>query len=774
MGDALKSGFAELRLAGRSWRLDLVLLAILVLAAGWRVNGLDWGWTDFDPAAPDATGPGRFHAFHPDEASNIRAARLFTESDSWRPTGELYGEQVDYSLYGATTIYLHVAVVKARALLGDIRPFDEEDPRSFRATWLAVRWLTALLGLACIPMLYWAALTLHGLPAARLAALLLAGAAFHAQSGRFGTVDMPMVFFTLWSFAHSARLLRAPGRLDLALAALAAGLAVSTKVNAVLVVLPLILAELLRDPLPAGPGPAGRILLRRLFSLRLLGAGAGVVAIFFALNPYAILDWRSYLFADHAFGLVHILRNVRGDFFYPFQIQFEHVLPFPFLIGKVLWWAAGPALLLAGLAALPWMAWRRRRADWLVLIWLLPGLLLTGGAKVLFMRYALPFLPLLALTAAVGLSDLLAWASRRGRGATAAAWALAAAVALPSLGWTAALASVHDREDSRIAAGRWLAARLPAGAALLHERSANTIKTVIHMPRYRNVCLEIPTIHRATGATEGEKLDFLVDRLRQVEWAAILESNRKLGYERNGRYRAELRFYQELFAGRLGFATDTVFQTLPTVLGLAIDDEPAEFSLRYYDHEEIHILRRVDAAALDERLAALKGEFATDPATVDGRLARAAALLEQGDLHGARAAVVRVLDEGNEQLARGGNGAFGSSAAFGLLAVIFEASALRAVEANDASQATQLVKETDRLHSMAVQAPTTPLARSERMADWVRFRARALGAAEALGLLEQAFQSGLDGPGLREAAEGLGAGHLVARPPRPTDQGEEP
>jgi|GEM_PF-3147187 len=765
-----------LRVGSRRFQLDLILVLIVALGAMWRLNGLDWGWTDFDPSRPGATGPGSFYAFHPDEASNIRAARLFTESDSWRPTGELYGEKVDYSLYGATTIYLHTAVVKTAAVLGGFTPFDEKDPRSFRATWLAVRWLTALLGLACIPLLYWGAFSLHGRGTARLAALLLAGAAFHAQSGRFGTVDMPMVAFILWSFAHSARLLtqpRAPqlflgGKVkvdwDLVLAALAAGLAVSTKINAALVALPLIAAELMRDALPAGAGPRARALFRRLFGLRLVGAGVGVVAVFFLLNPYAFLDWRTYLFADHAFGLVHILKNVRGEFYYPFQIQFQDISPLPFLVGNVLWWAAGPALLLAAVAALPWLGWKRRPADGMLLVWFVPGLLLTGGAKILFMRYALPFLPLLALLAAVFLMDLQRAARARSRLAAGMAWLLVAAVALPSLAWTAALASVHNREDSRIAAGRWLAAHLPEGAALLHERSANSIKPVIHMPRYHNVCMEIPKVYHATGATEGEKLDFLGDRLRQVDWAAILEANRKLGYDRCRQFPAERRFYEELFAGRLGFVTDTVFQSLPQVAGLRVDDQAAEFSLRYYDHDEVHVFRKTDPAALEAGIARLKEEMASTPGTADEKLARLHGLLEKGDLEGARAAATTLLQEADVAQRAGSNVATGQAAALQVLAEAYERSAQGLMAVGRNTEATPLLQEADRLHSQSVQWPSAPVGMEGRLAQWLRFRARVMGPEAARDLALQASQAGLAGPGLQAVVQELGL-KLPVSPP---------
>ncbi len=766
------SGVLELKLAGRKFRLDLMLLVILVGAALVRLGGLDWGWTDFSPLPEEQRPAMSFFDFHPDESSNIRVARNFSQSDSWRPTGELYGQKLDYSLYGASTVYLHVLAVGFADLFLDFEPYDLEDPLSQKRTYLAVRWLTALLGLACIPLLYAAAHSLYDRRTARLAAAFLAFAAFHAQSGRFGTVDIPMVFFTLWSFLHSARLLKRASWPDLVFAAAAAGLAVATKVNALLVVFPLVAAELLRETGGGEESPGGvaadegrppRIrglqehvtdLLRRLLGIRLLSAGLITVGVFFLLNPYAILDYRNFLFADHAFGLFHIIRNVRGEFFYPFQIQFQEIRPFLFMLGNVLWWSAGPLLEIAGLLGALWMLLRRRRGDLVVLAWLLPAFAMTAAAQVMFMRYALPFLPLLALAAArlcAGLwegrflpgerplpaAGILRWAARLA----------VTAVLLASLGWSWALASVHSVEDSRISAGRYLLERLPAGTSLLHERSANTIKSVIHMPRYENVCLEIPTVYRADGALEAEKLDFLADRLRLADWAAILESNRKLGYERNTRYHAERRFYEELFAQRLGFARDTVFQRLPRVPGFEVDDEAAEFSLRYYDHEEIHVFRKTDPAALEAGIAALKEDLLRRGIDPDASLARARDALERGDAARARELAVAGLDSGR-----------GAGAWFELLAAVFEEQARRDTAAGRGAEAREYLRQASRFYSESILPRVSPLGRERRLLGFANFLVRSGDPRSARDLILQARDTGVDSAELRHLEAELARG----------------
>jgi hypothetical protein len=718
-------------LAQRKIRVDLILIFILLLASFSRFNGLDWGASDFVPN-PDSPHSEAFYTFHPDEVSNIKAAGNFATSDSWRPTGDLYGQKLDYSLYGATTLYLHVISVRLLDLFADFTPYDYDDPHSNRLTTLAIRWLTALLGLACLPLLYLGMRSLYGRPSALLSTALLAFAAFHAQSGRFGTVDIPMVFFTLWSFAHLTRLMKSASWFHLLMAALAAGLALSTKLNAALVIFPLIAVEWLRV-WPKEKTVAK--LLRTVFSARLWAAAGVVVGVFFLLNPYAFLDWENYLFADHAFGLVHILKNVRGEFFYPFQIQFQDIQPFSFLLGNVLKWAAGPALEIAGLVSLLYLAFKHRPRDLVLLAWIVPAFLMTANAQVMFMRYALPFLPLLAMASGVLLSDLLnaerPLLKRLG-------WLACASVLLPSFVWTQALASVHGVEDSRIQAGRYLLDRLPHGTSLLHERSANTIKPVLHRPFYTDVCMEIPSVYRADGNLESEKLEFLIDRLRQVEWAAILESNRALGYSRTSKYLAERLFYKELFAENLGFTVDTLFQTLPHWGPFEIEDREAEFSLRYYDHEAVFVFHKTDPAALETGLKRLAARF-TDADDIelfsegDHLYERALQAFKSGELHRARELASAVIENKNGK---------GRASALNLLAKVFLAAAEQSAETNLEEQ-KQLLQNAQRFFTLALQEPTAPLGRKLRGRDLIQFYESVGDQAAAAQMRQSLKKAGL-------------------------------
>ena len=52
-----------------------------------------------------------------------------------------------------------------------------------------------------------------------------------------------------------------------------------------------------------------------------------------------------------------------------------------------------------------------------------------------------------------------------------------------------------------------------------------------------------------------------------------------------------VRFYRELFAGRLGFEQVASFSSQPRLLGITLDDLDAEEAFWVYDHPPVKIFR---------------------------------------------------------------------------------------------------------------------------------------------------------------------------------------
>jgi hypothetical protein len=53
------------------------------------------------------------------------------------------------------------------------------------------------------------------------------------------------------------------------------------------------------------------------------------------------------------------------------------------------------------------------------------------------------------------------------------------------------------------------------------------------------------------------------------------------------------RYYDDLFAGRLGFQLDRTFKVYPSLFGWEINDDAAELTFRLFDHPRVFVFRRV-------------------------------------------------------------------------------------------------------------------------------------------------------------------------------------
>ena len=51
-------------------------------------------------------------------------------------------------------------------------------------------------------------------------------------------------------------------------------------------------------------------------------------------------------------------------------------------------------------------------------------------------------------------------------------------------------------------------------------------------------------------------------------------------------------YYRDLFAGRLGFQLVKTFKTYPSLFGVTINDDSAEWTFRLFDHPGVYIFRR--------------------------------------------------------------------------------------------------------------------------------------------------------------------------------------
>lgn len=408
---------------------NLLLIAILVVAATARLWALGFGLPH--PAArPDEEAVGSMAAGYYD--GNFEQT-IFT----YPPL---------FTLVVAGALWLVSRDVSSTLSWMNIR-LGLSDPTT-AAERIVARFLSAAAGIASVWLLFRIGTRLFGRPTAFVAAPCLALAFLHVRDSHFGVTDIPMTCMVLAGFLAIVKLSESGSRRDLVAAGIWTGLAVATKYNAAVLVLPACFA-ILNDP------------LRRPIRIRLgraVAFGAIMAAAFVIVCPFAVLSYEKFL-ADLMDVSRHLADGHGPDlgrgWTYHLTTTLRHGLGVP--------------LLAAGILGLPLMVWREGRRGILVALFPVAYYALTGSGRTVFARYALPLVPFLCLSSGYLVATIAAAVTnylRRPAWRIAATTAMTAAVLSPSTLSVIAFDRLIAREDSRVLARRWVEARCAPGTTV--------------------------------------------------------------------------------------------------------------------------------------------------------------------------------------------------------------------------------------------------------------------------------------------------------------------
>lgn len=277
---------------------------------------------------------------------------------------------------------------------------------------------SACAGVATIVVLFAAARELFSRRVALLGAALLAVAFLHVRDSHFGVTDVPVTFLTMCAFWAGLRCATRGLTLErVAMAGVLSGLAASTKYNSALVLLPVVVAILSRT---VWNQPRSMGVAVRAVAVLLLCA----TIAFLAGTPFAVLDHRTFITA--VTGVRHHLANghvvmARGWTYHAtFTLQYGLGIP----------------LVVAAVLGACWLIARQPWAAALVLAFPLPYYVVLGSGLTVFVRYMLPIVPFLCLTAAVFVDRLAGYigdAFKSARLRDVSTVVLAAVIAVPTV-----------------------------------------------------------------------------------------------------------------------------------------------------------------------------------------------------------------------------------------------------------------------------------------------------------------------------------------------------
>ncbi len=345
-------------------------------------------------------------------------------------------------------------------------PLDAPE-RSTAAERILARALSAIAGVISVWVLFRIGVRLFGRPTAFVAAAFLALAFLHVRDSHFGVTDIPMTCMVLVGFLAIVKLSESGSRKDLVAAGLLTGLAVATKYNAALLILPATFA-ILDDP--CRRPFAGRI-------ARVVAFGALMAAAFLLVCPYSVINHEKFV-ADLRDVSRHLADGHGPDLGRGWVYHLTTTLRY----------GMGLPLLAAGILGLPLSIWREGRRGLLVALFPVAYYLVTGSGRTVFARYALPLVPFLCLTAGYLVVTVATAATRylgRPTWRVPAISMIAAAVLWPSIMSVIAFERLIATEDSRVLARRWIEARFAPGTTIAQIGPGNAHPYSFYEKNYR-------------------------------------------------------------------------------------------------------------------------------------------------------------------------------------------------------------------------------------------------------------------------------------------------
>jgi hypothetical protein len=244
----------------------LAAIVSLTLVAGWlRLESTSFGLPDQDVG----------HLFRPDEDLLIPRALQF--GPDWNPHTAFP--------YPAAQMYLQSAGLRIYAgCLGHWHDYRSVyAPHSNAEAYIVGRRITALMGTATVPVIYFAAAPAFGEAVALISAAAVAFAPSHVRDSKFATADVPAGFWTALAILMLLRIVQRGSWSDYLLAGVFCGVAFATKYPAGALLFGVFTAHLesrRRDPLL-------RSLVDRKVFLIVIGFGTAVIVC----SPYLVFDW---------------------------------------------------------------------------------------------------------------------------------------------------------------------------------------------------------------------------------------------------------------------------------------------------------------------------------------------------------------------------------------------------------------------------------------------------------------------------------------------------
>jgi len=401
-------------------RSKLILAAIMLLGAILRVWGIGYGLP---------------YQFHQDEPMFVNHALAYGSGDL-NPHYFILPPFTSYILFFFYAVYFLLL-----NLTGVIKGTDAfivdflRDPTPF---YIIGRVAVGLIpSLANIYLAYKLASKFFSAKTALFSALFMAVTFLNVVNAHYIYADNLLVFFTLLAYIAMAAYMEHPSKKACVLAAIFTGLAVAAKYNAAMLAVSFLIAHMVSNN--NTPAKKTSYLNLLLFIC--------VMMLFFVIgNPYSVLDWRFFL------------SSVPGRIYHTYT-GWSHHIKYSLFEGM------GCVSTVTGIAGLCGMFMKKNKnAIFFISFPVLFYLHLVFMSQQ-FTRYVIALVPFLAMGLGYIFFDWL-YAKSRSRPFHTALILLSCMIAVPTAAKSITADALFSREDTRMAATRWIEQNIPVSAKI--------------------------------------------------------------------------------------------------------------------------------------------------------------------------------------------------------------------------------------------------------------------------------------------------------------------
>ena len=544
------------------YRHKLIIVLILVLAAFFRLYGLNWDQNQH---------------LHPDERFLTMVVTAIKTSQSFlvylnpkispmNPVNVGY----DFFVYGTFPLYLTKVV-------GELLGYHDYTNIHFVG-----RFFSAFFDLGVVFLVFKIGRKVYDEKVGLWAAFLYSIMVLPIQLSHFFTVDTFLNFFIVLSFYLLVLLTTHYSLLATTFLGISFGLALACKVSA-LYFLPIIglgYFYLL------GHSWKKKRIFRKVFFSGLLFLVASYLTL--RLNQPSIFASSNFLDFHPNPQLLANFEQLKSfnqpDTWFPPSIQWKKTKAIIFPLKNLVFWGLGlPLGIIAIVATAVGVTSKQKTlAQFLILFWVLALFLYQGTQFCKTMRYFLPIYPFLALLSAQFL--------KRVKRPLVGYLLLVVLLVYPF-----SFLSIYTRPITRVTASEWIYQHLAAGSTLANEHWDDPLPLYLPGENPGQYKIEMLSLYDPETPGKWEKINSQLERTDYI----ILSSNRLYGSipQHPDYYPKTSLYYQSLFDGSLGFEKVAEFTSYPCFPPIkpylfCLPDDWAEEAFTVYDHPKVIIFKK--------------------------------------------------------------------------------------------------------------------------------------------------------------------------------------